>query len=677
MNYTLADISGLVLAVGACGVLLALPGLALTRLLDRSGLLRIEGTDALMLAPALATAVLPVLDNLAFMLIGRDAALLINLVLGAFGLRALAELGWPRPSRFALLAGLAWLAVLAISWVDLDWNGGLYASLLAVDAVKHASIVRVLTDSGVAPPPDPFFLRTEPASYYYFYYIVSALAERLGGGLIDARMAVAGQTFWTGVALAGLLRHLLGVAAIAPAKGREALLVALMAMSGLQAVVVVSSGLSTGFWPQQVDWWGDQVTSLPFSLVWVPHHVAGVVAIWTGLLMAARAIAAFEDSEPHTILAGAVGLSALAFASSAGLSIWVALTGGLIVALWMGVLAFERRFAAVAIIAAAGAVAVLSDLPFLHSLLGQRASGGIPLTIAVRPFQIIDKALEPGLLQTLARIVLLPLNYLMCLGVLAVGAAAYWVARPTSPERAAEREVARLVVLSAIAGLLIGSFVRSTIANNDLGWRAMLFAQLAAVLWTLAAWERVAGRVPELGLRALAAASPLVTLMIAIGYGSLAYNLVALRTLATFNLNGAVYVPPAHAFDREVRSANSWLARHAGPSLIVQHNPGFPRAFGSGLYGRSPVAVSDDHNGGLLGAPPAEVERRIVELWNVFQGKMPEAEALTRLASYRVGALVVTSADPIWRDKSAWIWSRPALMSSDHVRVVDLRATAR
>ena len=41
-----------------------------------------------------------------------------------------------------------------------------------------------------------------------------------------------------------------------------------------------------------------------------------------------------------------------------------------------------------------------------------------------------------------------------------------------------------------------------------------------------------------------------------------------------------------------------------------------------------------------------------------------------------IGALVVTSADPVWRDAGSWIWRRPALFASAHVRVVTLPEVA-
>ena len=105
--YTLQDISGLLLAVLACGLVLVLPGIAIGRLTGALGFRRLEPREALLVAPVLGTALLPALDNVVYSLAGRDATLLVNLSLAGFGLRALAAMGRPWPTRLALGAGLA------------------------------------------------------------------------------------------------------------------------------------------------------------------------------------------------------------------------------------------------------------------------------------------------------------------------------------------------------------------------------------------------------------------------------------------------------------------------------------------------------------------------------------------------------------------------------------------
>jgi hypothetical protein len=119
-----------------------------------------------------------------------------------------------------------------------------------------------------------------------------------------------------------------------------------------------------------------------------------------------------------------------------------------------------------------------------------------------------------------------------------------------------------------------------------------------------------------------------------------------------------------------VRTAYEWLAADGPHRPVLQHNPRAERSFGYGLYGRSRVAVSDRHNGPLFGAAPADVARRLGDLMPVFSTAMPADEAWARLRRNGVEAVIVTANDPIWRDRTAWLWSAQPRYASPHVRIV-------
>ena len=218
-NYSLVDLGGLLLAGLSDAPLLLAPGLALAA----AGAWRTRRRDAdeprLAAALLAALAVLPALDSLLVRSFSLDLALATNLALGAVGLVLALWSGWrPRLSRQDTLLGVAWLAVVCLVWIDLDVAGGLHHPFLILDMVKHAATVQAIHDSG-APPPDPFFLRPGRVGYYYFFYTLGALSQRLCGGLADARAAVGGLVFWTGVGFYGLVRLVLEEAALTPAPG--------------------------------------------------------------------------------------------------------------------------------------------------------------------------------------------------------------------------------------------------------------------------------------------------------------------------------------------------------------------------------------------------------------------------------------------------------------------------
>lgn len=674
MTYTLIDVSGVLVATAACGLVLVLPALALAHVTNLLAFRTRTDGEAYGIALVAAYALLPVLDSLLCRQLGLSATLAVNLALAIVGAGIVWRRGIPRASTPFAVGCCLWLGIILVAWIDFDWRGGLYPSLLMIDTVKHAATVRALVDAGAAPPIDPFFLRTDPAGYYYFFYVASALAERLGNGIFDSRAAVAGQIFWTGLALFALLRLLLeqaGVARDANPRLRKGLLLALTGQGGLQLVPVALIGLGSGLWLGQVNWWNDQVTSLPLSLLWVPHHIAALVACWAGLVLLATSIG---RGRLHGKEMSALALAGIAFASAAGLSVWVTGAAGLAVALWTCMLAWERRWTALAAIAGAGAISVILALPYLADLLSHRVQGSALIALSLRPFPFTDIFLAPGTMEMVARFIALPLNYLLEFGLLAVGSVIYFRRTPPHASQGNDAEIRRLLAVTALAGLLIASFLKSTIVNNDLAWRAILFAQVAAIVWSTAAFAPLLA--PSEGGTWLRRAPAVVVLTGILGYGAVAYDLVALRAYHTLGLGGEAGMRRDPVLDRELRAAYTWLAHHPDPRLVVQHNPDAERAFAYGLYGRSRVAVADRHNARLFGAAPAAVAERLDQLDPVFSGLAAGAEARARLVLGHVGAIVVTSADPVWRDSGAWIWSAPTLFKSAHVRVIKVAGAA-
>jgi hypothetical protein len=297
-----------------------------------------------------------------------------------------------------------------------------------------------------------------------------------------------------------------------------------------------------------------------------------------------------------------------------------------------------------------------------------RAGGALPIAFAVRSFPLVDNMLEPGLAQDLARLAILPAAYAIEFGIFLLGACLFWRQRDVlSPSGS---EVARLLTISAIAGLVVATFFRSTVANNDLGWRAILFTQMAALLWTAVALAHAARMGPR--KRGGFAAVP-VAILLALGYCGVLYDLIALRAFQAFGLQSAGEPERRNpAIDRDLRTTYEWLAARAGSNFIVQHNPDVIRAYAYGLYGRSRVAISDRHNGVLFGATTIQVAQRLRQIIPVFSAGLTGKEAYARLAGNGVAAMIITPEDPVWYDKTSWIWSTNPVFALEHVRVVPI-----
>ena len=673
MGYTLQDLSGLVLATALCGPLLLLPGFAIAQLTNVFQFRVHSASRQWMLALLLATAVLPGIDAVVVRGIGLGAVLAVHAALGGYGARVVLANGVPQLLKGWLIAAALWFALLAFVTVDFDWNGALYVSLLKVDMVKHAATVRALVEQGFGPPADVFFLRDQGAGYYYYYYIFSALVQLTACGLADSRAAVSGQVFWTGIALLALLIEIYRVAGFSRASSRCAPLVfAVMATAGLDLIVVAASGLADGVWPAQIGWWNEEVTPLVVSVVWVGHHVAGFIACWVGLL----ALAGIKDTGLWTLRSNIapVLIAGLAFASAQGLSTWVALGAIGTLSVWSVMLAFERRLGLVLALVAAGAVSAIVAAPHLFDLISLRAHDGAPMAFSVRRFPLLDQSVDAGPLRQLIGFAALPLNYAVEFGALAIGSFAFWRRRKVAIVHA--NAVARLLTVSAIVALVIGSFVKSAIANNDLGWRVLLFAQVAATLWTAAVLEPYWIRMQRTVNGIVPALLPprIVMATLAIGFGGVVYDMAGLRVYRPLAQTGIADVQGDPVVAREVRTAYTWLNANVPHSTVTQHNPAVARSFAYGLYGRMPVAISDRHNAILFGAGHDEALARLEDIIPVFGEGLAAEAANQRLTRNRVAIAVVTSADPAWNAPQSWVWQAPALYHSAHVRVIAVSA---
>lgn len=666
MIFSAMDLGGLLLAAALPAITLLAPGIALVHFFR----LAPGSTPAPMsVASAAGLALMPGIASLIARVVGLDVAVAADLALAILGLWFLLtrRAERPRVQRAGFLLAAVWLAVVAVEWIDFDTGTKLFQPLTDFDTVKHAATTQALLDTG-APPRDAFFLRPVRSSYYYYFYTLAAITVRVSGHAVDARAAVGGLVFWTGVGVYGMIRFVLDRAGFPlgiAGKRVPTLVVAVLALGGLDLVMTLHHRFTRGEWLADPLGWNEQVGAWFQDILWVPHHVAALLAGTLGLAALCDAIAVPTGIVGARIVsARAIALAGLCFATAFGLSVWVTFGFVLTVAIWLVALGpFERRWSTLAPILAAGGLALVLSLPQLHDLAAGRAGGGTsPILPTVRRFAPVE-LWSPGILLTSARLAALPLNYAMEFGALLLGSIAFW----RGPRGLASRsEFARALTLAAAAGLVGATFLRSTLYNNDLGWRLTLLPLLAGTVWTIVALDRWFAQRE----RAVPIVSPVFAATCILGWALVAYTAFMMRAYPFLPIDPEFrFMAADPGNQRDLRVAFAWAKDHLPPERVLQQNPGADRTLAFGLYGHNAVAVSDSF-GGLYGADQAAVMRRLAALIPIFRAELGDDEVARIAAANGIDDFVVTAADPAWHDETSFVWHRTPLFATATVRIV-------
>jgi len=431
----------------------------------------------------------------------------------------------------------AWVLFVVVELVDVGVGSHLYLSVSVFDHALRSAFTDAVLRSGV-PPTNPIYWsgHAAPMRYYYFWYVLAAVAARLAGA--TARQAMIASSVWSGFGMASVLglyskNFLEGQREFQPTHevktrwigrrpwSRLGIALGMLLVTGLDILPVIAKALARMPTDGDMEWWsGNGVCSWVDSMLWVPHHVAGLVCCLTGFLLVWM-------SKPQTGVQTGVRrwgcgvLAGLAFASAFGLSTWVAIAFALVMAAWMvWAMVWERASRGrVAVLLLAAFVASVALMPYLAELhreasetatlnatsgayeITQQAGGGSGsphlLSFAIRPIIAVDSLNGWGWVARMAQehrvaenavagLLLLVPGYFVELGFYGfVLGVALWAMR-----RGRLDEAGRTIVVLSAAGLAVSTFLRSTIiANNDFGLRSSLIMQffllLLAVLW----WE--------------------------------------------------------------------------------------------------------------------------------------------------------------------------------------------
>lgn len=609
--------------------------------------------------------------------LGPKAALLcivaLNLVAvwGVARLRLLSGLQWKKKT---LLALFAWAAVVLFMLVDLPWHGRLYVSVPVFDHSYRVAFVESLAKYGI-PAVNPLYFpgSQQPLRYYYFWYAVLALPVRFLG--LEPRAALIASCVFCGFALVACL------ALYARYWFRDDRLVRyavpLLAVTGLDILPTLAN-LATGV-PMDADmeWWStDQVTSWMDTLLWVPHHCAGLISLMFALLL--LWIGREEIGWKRFALSCVAGI---ALASTAGLSIYLGIMGAILLASWCVWLVWSQRgvWHACSVILA-GLVAILVSIPYVMILLARGASGSaaeFPLRFGIREMIHADVLLRIPAMQHAAavhpmrtlewiRAVLLVPGYFVELGIFGVGMLAWMISywRSRSVRSDAERSLIFLMCIAA----LVATLLRSTaISNNDFGYRSILVLQFLLVLGTAAWLQRWVEHGRQWHWRSI-----LCVTMLGIGVASTMYQMVVLRSYTYFH---AEYASTAY----QVRQAYQTLqARTTQDAVVLWDEP--PAVVPGGqpatiahllhlLYAGRQAAVVDMDCGVPFGGNASLCAPLLRDVHALYRGQgRVDAETLCR--RWGIQYFVTMKRDPIWENKTSWVWHVPAVAAEPAVRIL-------
>ena len=629
MSYLVQDLGGLIGATLIAPILFHAAGFGLLRLLSPAGLSAETFWPRAGWAMLLSLAILPVFDTIVVRAAGVPGMLLLNGALALCGLNQWKAVQRWRGARCFLVLALAWWLVCAWTMMDFSRGGRLYQSLVIFDMVKHAAVVEQIARQGI-PFTDPFFARDGIAGYYHYFYVWPAAIRWVSGFQIAPTMAFAATAFWTGIGVVALLWRIAADGAlIRPGRDRRVLLMAILLcfVAGADLIYMALRFLVAHRVEPEIENWNSEIRMLATSTIWVPHHIMALVAGWTGLLLNARArrLAARHRS----MLAVAAGA---AYASMFGASVWISLTIAPVLSVW-GLLALWRKDASLLL---SGIVALLLSAPQFHDLVLGRAPDIFPVALHIRPFTLIFAGQD--LTSQLWSLVLLPLNYALEFGFVLLGASIY--ARNARPVGEAGSLVRALLVWSAVAGVLVASFLQSVIINNDLGWRAPLFILIPLMIWTMRALQEddAAQRFGVFG-----------GALLLLGLAGTAWDIVGIRLIRApaFPVR-AIEVNDDPAMAHALRAAYGWADRHLPEGATLQHNPVLKkRALDFGLYTRHWPAVADK-DAFLFGASRQAVGERVALMAPIFARPMPVADLVDRERRARADYLLFTRRDPVW-----------------------------
>jgi hypothetical protein len=629
------SLPNVLLCAAATGLFWIGLGLALARRLA------IDRGLALAIAPAIGWAVFDAAALPLFLLLGltRTTA---ALVCGAAALLALAAVLMPRAATRGRMPPIPWWAYLGAALLALAPALAVLpkitgdAVMLAAPMYDHSKVAMIDDIARLGLPPGNAFFgelgATSRLAYYYLWHFGAALPVLLlGVSGWEADVALTGLTAFAS------LTTMMGLAVWFSGRRSAALWVVLLSLAAsLRPVLhwVLGGRLFFALLPEEPDLHGWM-----FQASWVPQHLAAATSVLLAVFLAERL-----SRQPSRGLAVVLALIVVAgFESSA----WIGGVTFAAAALPLGLVLLHQaekrqRVAFVAHAAGAALLAAAVAFPVLRDEYMATAARGVGIPIALSPHAVLGTVAPESVRGALD----LPAFWLLLLVVefpaIYIGGTAAGLGlakrRETAPE---QRRLALALGGVAVIGCVIAWLFVSTIANNDLGWRAILPAVMVLTIFAAAGLARwLAAPAP----RAAAFAVFLLLLGVPDGLALMADNWAGIPA------------PSAALF---ARTSELWQAvrRHTASDERVANNPLFladmvrwPVNISWALFAdRRSCFAGWDLARAYVALPEVRIDGLEALFRRVFAGDGTPEETHELATRYACRVVVVTAEDGAWR----------------------------
>lgn len=696
-NFMVADLVQTTLATLAFALFLLPTGYLLGLASNMFGMRDRSAAEKVLFSLTCSIAATPILAVLLTRVSSYKVTLAVFLLLAVISIATLLrQLAHPaemfsrlRRSTWILLGMmLAWFLLVLFSLADLQIGHRLYVSYVAYDHSVRVPFVEAAARSGV-PPLNPFYgLGKVPVlRYYYYWYVICALPMQLFG--LSAKACLDASVFWSGLGLASaiplFLKYFSGETE--HLRGKSVVGIALLTVTGLDLLPYAAEVHRYHTFLPDMEWWDtNQVTSWLGSLLWVPHHVASLTACMAGLL----ALSTIEEETPLRQNIWAAVLAGLAFASAAGLSVYVTFPFAVFAIVWSLWTLLQKKIKTFFAYVASGVCTLLLSWPYLLDLLSKRVSTEAGSSDRFAFFAIRDypPALEllgkMGLhnywLLYLAQFPILLYVYALEFGFFALILVLCLRRDPRNPAmRSRQRRMAWVMFVVCLVTL---SIARSDSSGaNDLGFRGMLIVQFILLVWAAPLvydvfFRREAAAQAGLGAPWIRIALSGTLLLGVAGTGS---QLVLLRFYAPLADYGKVErserILGSPGFGRRtywMRDGFGQLNQLTSPGTTVQYNPVRDEVLIAHLYSTRQAVMGDSNCGSAFGGDFAKCRQAFPYFATVFNDpQAADTWDLDRFCDdFQVNVLVATNADPVWADRNSWVWTRPVLYANPAVRSI-------